>query len=336
MKLIIQIPCHNEAATLPATLRDLPRALPGVERIELLVIDDGSTDDTATVAHAHGVDHVVRLTGQQGLARAFMAGLDACVKLGADIIVNTDGDNQYRGADVARLVAPVLAGAADMVVGSRTGEGPAAWSPLKRSLQRFGSWVVRQASHTDIPDATSGFRALNREAALRLVVVSNFTYTLETIIQAGDKNLTLAHLPVATNPEVRPSRLFKGNFQYVARSAGTIVRIYAMYRPLRLFMGLGMILVAIGAAVGLRFLWLFMVNGGAGHVQSLILGAVLVIVGFQVMLIGLVADLISGHRRISEDVLYRVKQLELGLAIPVARARLGAEDPLGTAHTPEG
>jgi glycosyltransferase involved in cell wall biosynthesis len=322
VKLIIQIPCHNEALTLPRTLADLPKTLPGIERIETLVVDDGSTDDTVAVAHACGVDHVVRLPGRRGLARAFMAGLDACVKLGADLIVNTDGDNQYQGAGVGPLVAPIVAGQADMVVGARTGVGPADWRPTKRILQGLGSWVVRQADHTDLPDATSGFRAFNREAALSLVVVSDFTYTLETLIQAGPKNLRLAHLPVATNPETRPSRLFSRTSQYVLRSAATIVRIYAMYQPLRLFVTLGLLLAGAGSALGLRFLWFYWTMGGAGHVQSLILAAALAIVGFQVIMMGLLADLIAGHRRISEDMLYRVKQLELGLAVPVARARL--------------
>ena len=311
MKLIIQIPCYNEAATLPITVAALPKVLPGVDVIEVLVVDDGSTDGTAAVAHAIGVDHVVRFSRNKGLAHAFTAGLDACLKLGADLVVNTDADNQYRGEDIERLIAPILEGSADMVVGERRGAGVAAFPPAKRILQRIGSWVVRQASRTDVPDATSGFRALSRQAALQLNVITDFTYTLETLIQAGNRGLALAHTPVETNAATRPSRLFRGTFEYVARSAVTILRIYAMYQPLRVFATLGAVVAGAGAAIGLRFLFHFLVNGGAGHVQSLILAAVLLIVGFQIVMIGLVADLIAGHRRVSEDILVRVRELEL-------------------------
>jgi glycosyltransferase involved in cell wall biosynthesis len=311
VKLIIQIPCFNEAETLPVTLAALPKALPGVASIEVLIIDDGSTDGTADVARLHGVKYVVRFARNKGLAKAFMAGLDAALKLGADVIVNTDADNQYRGTDVERLIAPILEGTADMVVGQRQGTGVEAFSPLKQTLQKLGSWVVRQASRTDIPDATSGFRAFNREAALRLNVVSDFTYTLETLIQAGNRGLALTHTPVGTNAATRPSRLFRGILQYVVRSTATIIRIYAMYQPLKVFATLGTLIAGVGVLLGARFLWFFLTDGGTGHVQSLILAAVLLIVGFQVVMIGLVADLIAGHRRISEDILYRVKTLEL-------------------------
>lgn len=316
MKLIIQIPCYNEAATLPATVAALPKALPGVASIEVLVVDDGSTDGTAAVARACGVAHVVRFARNRGLAQAFVAGLDACLKLGADVVVNTDADAQYRGEDVATLIAPILAGEADMVVGERHGAGVAAFPPAKRLLQRVGSWVVRQASGVPVPDATSGFRAMSRQAALQLNVVSDFTYTLETLIQAGNRGLAIAHAPVATNVVTRPSRLFRSTFEYVRRSAVTIGRIYAMYQPLKVFAALGALVGGAGAAIGLRFVFYFLRDGGAGHVQSLILAAVLLIVGFQIMLIGLVADLIAGNRRISEDILLRVKQLELAVVSP--------------------
>lgn len=311
MKLIIQIPCYNEATTLPETLASLPRAIPGIDKVEWLVIDDGSTDGTAEVARAHGVTYVVSMGRNKGLARAFMSGLDACLRLGADIIVNTDADNQYHGSDIEALVGPILAGRAEMVIGARHGDGVAAFSPFKRVLQRLGSWVVQRASGTDIPDATSGFRAFSRDAALKLNVVSTFTYTLETLIQAGSRGIALAHTPVATNHATRPSRLFRGMGQYVMRSASTIVRIYAMYEPLRVFATLGAVLIGSGMAIGARFLYFYAMDGGAGHVQSLILAAVLMIVGFQTMLIALVADLIAGNRRLNEDILYRVKRLEL-------------------------
>ncbi|HNW60489.1 MAG TPA: glycosyltransferase family 2 protein [bacterium] len=311
MKLIIQIPCYNEAATLPVTLADLPRAIPGIDTIEYLVIDDGSSDGTAAVARQCGVHHIVRVTKNKGLANGFMAGLDASLRLGADIIVNTDADNQYHGGDIARLVQPILAGQAELVVGDRRTDAIEHFSWMKKRLQNLGSWVVRQVSTTEIPDATSGFRALSREAALQMNVISRFTYTLETLIQAGKKNLAVSHVPVRTNTKLRESRLFKGNWNYIKRSIATITRIYTMYEPLKMFSYIGGTVFGLGFLIGLRFLYYYITTGGAGHIQSLILAAVLLMIGFQVFIIGLVADLIGFNRRLIESALYRVRRLEL-------------------------
>ncbi len=311
MKLIIQIPCYNEEKTLPVTLANIPRQVEGVDEVEILVIDDGSTDRTVEVAREHGADHIVRLTNNKGLAEAFMAGLDAALRLGADIIVNTDGDNQYNGADIARLIRPIVEGKADMVVGDRQIDTIEHFSPAKKTLQKLGSWVVRQVSGTDVPDATSGFRALSREAAMRMNVVSRFTYTLETIIQAGKKNIALTSVPVRTNEKLRESRLFGSMWGYIKRSVGTIFRIYAMYEPLRTFAIIGTLIFGSGAAIGVRFLYFYLTGHGGGHVQSLILAAILSIVGFQVIMIGLLADLIGANRRLLEDALYRLKRIEL-------------------------
>lgn len=310
MKLIIQIPCYNEEATLPATVRDLPRSLPGIDAIELLVIDDGSTDRTAAVARELGVHHILSFPQNQGLAAAFQAGLEAALAAGADIIVNTDGDNQYCGADVARLVEPILAGRAQIVVGDRGVAALAHFSPLKRWLQRFGSWVVERAAGIPIPDATSGFRAFSREAALRLTVLSDYTYTLETLIQAGARHMAVVYVPVRTNPQTRRSRLIRSTPTFLALSAVTILRFYAMYRPLRIFMSVGGASLAIGVALGLRFLYFFMGSHGTGHVQSLILAAILSIVGIQVCLIGLIAELVRLNRKLLEEMLYRVRRME--------------------------
>jgi glycosyltransferase involved in cell wall biosynthesis len=311
-KLIIQIPCYNEEETLPQTIRDLPSTLPGVDQIEWLVIDDGSTDCTANVARSLGVQHVVHLHTNLGLARAFVAGLEMALSLGADIIVNTDADNQYRGEDVERLIAPILAGKADIVVGDRGVATAAHFSPLKRQLQRFGSWVVQQAAGVRIRDATSGFRAMTREAALRTTILSEYSYTLEALIQAGARQMAVEYVPVRTNPQTRPSRLMHSLPEYLTQSALTILRTYTLYRALRIFLGLGGIMVAAGVALGLRFLYFFAIGGGAtGHIQSLILAAVLLIVGFQVCLIGLMADLISFNRKILEEILYRTRRSEL-------------------------
>ena len=311
-KLIIQIPCLNEASTLPATVRDLPRDVPGVDAVEVLVIDDGSTDDTSAVARACGVDHVIRFRSHKGLAAAFMAGLDACIKQGADYIVNTDADNQYAAREIPRLVQPLLAGKADIVIGDRNIRALQTMPRVKRWLQLIGSWVVRQVSNTRIPDTTSGFRAYTREAALRQTIVSEFSYTLESIIQAGKKRMAIAHVEIATNEGTRESRLFGSVFTYIKKSGATIVRIYAMYEPLKVFTVVGLTVVAGGLAISLRFLYLYLNGLGQGNVQSLILSAVLMIVGFQVLMIGLLADVISANRKLMEEVLYRVRSLEAG------------------------
>ncbi len=312
MKLIIQIPCYNEEEALPQTLQDLPRTLPGVDQVEWLVIDDGSTDRTVEVAEAHGVHHILRLRQNQGLARAFLAGLEQALRLGADIIVNTDADNQYHGEDIPKLVAPIASGQAEIVVGDREVAKVAHFPPAKRWLQRLGSWVVQKAAGVKVPDATSGFRALSREAALRTLVLSNYSYTLETLIQAGARQMAVEYVPVRTNPQTRPSRLMRSLPQYLTQSGLTILRTYALYRPLRVFFGLGGLMIAGGVFLGARFVYLFVVRGGAtGNVQSLILAAILLIVGFQVCLIGLTADLIGFNRKILEEILYRIRRLEL-------------------------
>jgi glycosyltransferase involved in cell wall biosynthesis len=316
MKLIIQIPCLNEEETLPATLADLPRELPGFEVVEWLVIDDGSTDRTVEVARANGVDHIVRLTNNKGLANGFQAGLDAALKLGADVVVNTDADNQYYGPDIAKLVAPIVAGDADMVVGDRQVMTIEHFSPLKKSLQRLGSWVVRQASQTEIPDATSGFRAYNREAALALQVVSKFTYTLETIIQAGKMTVAINHVPIRTNAKTRESRLFPSMWSYVRRNGLSIFRIYSMYEPLRVFMTLALIVGLLAVAVWTRFLVAYVQGTGAGHVQSLILGAVLFNAAVMLGALGIIGDLLSGQRIMLQRTFERVRRLELHNEIP--------------------
>lgn len=310
MKLIIQIPCYNEEATLPLTLKGLPRSFQGVDEVEILVIDDGSTDRTVEVAKQQGVHHIVRLTHHKGLAAAFSAGLDACLRLGADLIVNTDADNQYVGEDIQRLIQPILNGEAEMVIGDRQINAVPHFSLIKKQLQRFGSWTVRQLSGTEIPDTTSGFRAFSREAAMRLNVISRFTYTLETVIQAGKKNIGLTHVPIRVNPQLRPSRLFSSVLGYIKRSTATILRIYTMYEPLKMFFTIGSVIFGIGVLIGVRFLYFYFSHRGTGHVQSLILAAVLMIVGFQVIMIGLLSDIIAANRLLIEEILYRIKKIE--------------------------
>ena len=313
MKLIIQIPCFNEEAVLEGTLAALPSRVPGIDVIETLVIDDGSADGTAEAARRGGATYLLRFPVHLGLARAFSAGLDAALKLGADVIVNTDADNQYPGSAIPALIAPILRGEAEMVIGDRAPHQLRHFGLLKRALQWVGSWVVRQLSGTTVPDAASGFRAFSRRAALKLNVFTRFTYTLETIIQAGKKHIAIGHVPVPTNPDTRPSRLFQSIGMYLRRSGSTLVRIYALYEPLRVFWGLGMLSILAGGAIGGRFLFQYLAGEGAGHIQSLILAAVLLIIGFQTMLIGLVADLIGGNRSLLEDTLFRVRELELRL-----------------------
>jgi glycosyltransferase involved in cell wall biosynthesis len=310
MKLIVQIPCLNEEASLPETLAGIPRQMPGVERVEVLVIDDGSSDRTSQVARQHGADHVVRFTRRKGLANGFMAGLDACLRLGADVIVNTDADNQYPSEEIPRLIAPILAGEADMVIGDRGVGDVRHFSWTKRRLQSLGSWVVRRVSGTRVPDTTSGFRALTRDAALRLNIVSEFTYTLESVIQAGKKKLAVTSLRV-TARKTRPSRLFTSTWEYVKRSGATILRIYAMYEPFKVFTLLGFALLLAGAGLGLRYAYFWWLGEVRGHVQSAILSVLLLILGFQTFLWGIMADLIASNRKLIEDLLYRVRKLEL-------------------------
>ena len=326
MKLIIQIPCYKEEETLPATLADLPREIPGFDKVEWLVIDDGSPDRTVEVARAHGVDHIVRLTNNKGLAYAFQAGLDACLKLGADVIVNTDGDNQYYGGDIPKLVAPVLAGDADMVVGDREVQNIEHFSPLKKSLQRLGSWVVRQASETTVPDTTSGFRAYNREAAMQLSVVSRFTYTLETIIQAGKQYVTTAHVPIRTNPKTRESRLFPSMWSYVRRNALAIFRIYTRYEPLRVFMAAAGFVGLLALIVWARYAYFYVNGDGAGHVQSLILGAVLFNAAMLLAALGIIGDLLSASSVMQQRIFERVRRIELQLDVPPSHYEPGAHD----------
>ena len=328
MKLIVQIPCLNEESTLPATIADIPRQIPGIDEVELLVVDDGSTDRTVEVARRNGVEHVVRLTNNKGLAAGFQAGLDACLKLGADLVVNTDADNQYRGADVAKLVAPILAGEADMVVGDRNVSEIEHFSGQKKRLQHLGSWVVRRLSGTEIADTTSGFRAYNREAALGLLVVDNFTYTLESLIQAGKQLVAVEEVEIGTNPQTRESRLSASTGSYVRRNGLSILRVYARYEPLRVFATAGLLVGLLALAAWMPFLLDWVLNGDStGHIQSLILGAVLFIAAVQLLALGVIGDLLAGQRVMTQRVFERVRRVELALDVPPSHYERGADKP---------
>lgn len=310
MKLIIQIPCYNEEETLTIALDALPKHIDGIDEIEYLIINDGSKDNTVEVAKNWGVNYVVSFKRNKGLARGFMAGLDACLRNGADIIVNTDADNQYCADDIEKLVRPILEGKSDIVIGERPIDETEHFSPLKKKLQRFGSWTVRVASNSDIPDAPSGFRAYSREAAMKMNVVNEYTYTLETIVQAGRSKMAMTSVPIRTNAELRPSRLFSSMFGYVKKSMVTIIRAFMMYKPLRFFTLIGGAIFLVGLAIGIRFLVFFFQGAGNGHVQSLILSSTLLLLGFQTFIVGLQADIIAANRKLLEDIQYRVKKLD--------------------------
>lgn len=308
MKLIIQIPCYNEAETLEVALNALPKEIEGIDQIEYLIINDGSSDDTVEVARRWGVNYIVNFKRNRGLARGFMAGIDACLHHGADIIVNTDADNQYCGKDIEKLIKPILEGKADIVIGERPIDVTEHFSWKKKKFQRLGSWIVRIVSKTDIPDAPSGFRAYSRDAALRLNVVNEYTYTLETIIQAGREKMAITSVPIRTNEELRESRLFSSMWSYMRRSASVIIRSFMMYKPLRFFTALGSVIFAMGVLLGVRYLFYLFTESHAGHVQSLILAAVLMMIGFQTIVIGLLADVIAANRKILEDIQFRIRK----------------------------
>lgn len=325
-KLIIQMPCYNEAETLAVALADLPRSVPGFDRVEWLVIDDGSTDDTVGVARANGVDHIVCHPGNRGLAHAFMTGINACLGLGADVIVNTDADNQYVAADIPLLTQPVLDGRADMVIGARPISEIGHFSPAKKLLQKLGSWVVRVTSKTDVADAPSGFRAISRTAAQQFVVFNNYTYTLETIIQAGRKNMRVESVPIRVNGDLRPSRLVKSIPSYIKRSIFTIVRIFVVYQPARFFGSIAAVLLLAGFLIGLRFLYHYLTGDGSGRVQSLILAGALLTMGFQSVLVAFLADVIAANRRLLEDIRY-MQRTRLGTDVPPVPDQIPGDRP---------
>ena len=313
MKLIIQIPCYNEAETLEIALNGLPKQIDGIDTIEYLIINDGSKDNTVEVAKNWGVHHIVNFKQNKGLAKGFMAGIDEALRQGADIVVNTDADDQYCGADIEKIVRPILDGKADIVIGARPIDETEHFSPLKKKLQHFGSWVVRKASKTDIPDAPSGFRAYSREAALQLNVVNEYTYTLEQIVQAGRNKIAIMSVPIRTNAELRPSRLFSSMFGYVKKSMLTIIRSYVMYKPLQFFMILGSVPVIAGIILGIRFLIRFFMGNGSGNIQSLILVSLLITIGVMMWVIGILADTIAANRKIMQDVQMRVRKMDYEL-----------------------
>lgn len=312
MKLIIQIPCYNEAETLEIALNALPKHIDGIDVIEYLIINDGSQDNTEEVARNWGVNYIVNFRNNKGLARGFMAGIDACLRNGADIIVNTDADNQYCADDIEKLIQPILRKEAGMVIGERPIDETEHFSPLKKRLQHLGSWVVRKASKTDIPDAPSGFRAYSRSTAMRLNVINEYTYTLETIVQAGRNKMAVTSVPIRTNAELRPSRLFSSMFGYVKKSMLTIGRAYMMYRPLFFFAILALIFCAGGGILGIRYIYYYIIGQGVGHTQSLILASMLIIIGVQAGVIGLLADVISANRKLIQDVQYSIRKMEYG------------------------
>ena len=316
LKVVVQIPCYNEAETLPAVLREIPREIAGVGLVEVQVIDDGSTDDTALVAEFNGADHVLRQRSNKGLARSFQMGIEAALARGADIIVNTDGDNQYCGSSIPDLVRPIVEGRADIVLGDRQPGRNAEFSPLKRGLQRLGSRVVKALAEIEVPDAVTGFRAYSREAALSINVMTRFSYTVETLIHAGQRGLTVTSVPVRTNRATRPSRLFRSLRQFLARQVVTMLRSCVMYRPLSTFMTLGVLMAALGALPVLRFLWFYAMGDGDGHIQSLVLGGVLLLAGYFTIVIAFLSDTIATNRRLTEETLIRLRRIEMGGAGP--------------------